>query len=318
MGNIKSTILATPYGQEKYDAICKELLGNRQIISRVLKRFAREYETCSVEEIENLYIEPESILISGEAVERNRTNQDITGMNTEDKTINEGTVYYDVMFHACYPDHTGKRIGLIINVEAQNDYYPGYELETRGIYYAARKLSSELKAINRNTNYGNLEKVYSIWICMGEHVPDKEANTVSLYEMGKNDIIGNVERSQESYDLLSVIIVRVGNKADAEDPILAMLQLLFSIKVSKEEKIEGLKKIGIRMDDEIMEGARVMGSLGQGLVESTRRQVTQEVTKQIAIKMYRKNIPLEEIADVADVSVDVIRTWLEEETLSLN
>lgn len=286
MGNIKSTILATPYGQEKYDAVCKELLGNRQIISRVLKRFAREYETCSVEEIENLYIEPESILISGEAVERNRTNQAIIGMNTEDKTINEGTVYYDVMFHACYPDNTGKRIGLIINVE----------------------------------------KVYSIWICMGEYVPDKEANTVSLYEMVKNDIVGNVERSQESYDLLSVIIVRVGNKADAEDPILAMLQLLFSIKVSKEEKIEGLKKIGIRMDDEIMEGARVMGSLGQGLVESTRRQVTlevtqevtKEVTKQIAIKMYRKNIPLEEIADVADVSVDVIKTWLEEETLSLN
>ena len=37
MGHMKGTILATPRGQEQYDAVCKELLSNRQIMSRILK-----------------------------------------------------------------------------------------------------------------------------------------------------------------------------------------------------------------------------------------------------------------------------------------
>ena len=178
MDHIEGTILATPHGQEKYDTVCKELLSNRQIMSRVLKRFAKEYKNCSTDEIEKLYIEPETVFISKEAVERNQTNRNIEGVNTEDRTINEGTIYYDVMFDAIYPQSEKQMMGMIINVEAQNDFYPGYEIETRGIYYAARKLSSELRTINRHTNYSELKKVYSIWICMGENVPEKEANTV--------------------------------------------------------------------------------------------------------------------------------------------
>lgn len=315
MGHMKGTILATPRGQEQYDAVCKELLSNRQIMSRILKRFVKEYENCPVEEIENIYIEPESFFIASEAVERNQTNRDIVVMNLEDRTINEGTIYYDIMFRACYPGSNGKTMGLIINVEAQNDYYPGYEIETRGIYYAARKLSSELKSINRYTNYADLKKVYSIWICMGENVPKKEENTVSLYEVAKNDIIGEVERAVESYDLLSVVVIRVSSNVDAGDELLALLQLLFSKQVSKREKLEGLKQMGLQIDDEITKGVEKMCTLGEELVESTAREVTKEVTKQMVLKMYKKHMPLEDIAEVSDVSVRVIKDWLEEESI---
>ena len=56
----------------------------------------------------------------------------ISGMDTEDKSVREGTVTYDIRFRAIVPD-SEEQIALIINVEAQNDFYPGYPLIKRGI-----------------------------------------------------------------------------------------------------------------------------------------------------------------------------------------
>lgn len=153
--------------------------------------------------------------------------------------------------------------------------------------------------------------MYSIWICMGENVPKKEENTVSLYEVAKNDIIGEVERAIESYDLLSVVVIRVSSNVDAGDELLALLQLLFSKQVSKREKLEGLKQMGLQIDDEITKGVEKMCTLGEELVESTAK----EVTRQMVLKMYKKHMPLEDIAEVSDVSVRVIKDWLEEESI---
>ena len=45
----------------------------------------------------------------------------------------EGTVYFDIRFTIVTPGE--ERIKLIINIEAQKSYYPGYDLVTRGVYY---------------------------------------------------------------------------------------------------------------------------------------------------------------------------------------
>ena len=66
----------------------------------------------------------------------------ISGMDTEDKSVREGTVTYDIRFRAIVPD-SEEQIALIINVEAQNDFYPGYPLIKRGIYYCSRMISSQ-------------------------------------------------------------------------------------------------------------------------------------------------------------------------------
>lgn len=77
---------------------------------------------------------------------------------------------------------------MYIIAEAQNAYYKGYPIEMRGVYYAARRLSSQLKSISHETNDGCPQKVYSIWICMGD-VPGHEAGTASLYRMEKRAAI---------------------------------------------------------------------------------------------------------------------------------
>ena len=139
--------------------------------------------------------------------------------------------------------------------------YPGYPIEPRGIYYASRRLTAQLKKVDKDTNYGTLQKVYSIWLCMG-NVPVYEENTVSLYSLNKNDIIGKAKRNEEIYDLISVIIMRYNDKTELKDNTLQMLQTLSSDRLLKEEKLEKLRNLGMRVDDRIEEGVGKMCNMG--------------------------------------------------------
>ncbi len=84
-------------------------------------------------------------------------------MDTEDKSVREGTVTYDIRFRAIVPG-SGEIIGLIVNVEAQNDFYPGYPLIKRGIYYCCRMISSQYGREFTDSHYERIKKVYSIFI----------------------------------------------------------------------------------------------------------------------------------------------------------
>ena len=150
---------------------------------------------------------------------------------------------------------------MYLNLEAQSDYYPGYPIEPRGIYYASRRLTAQLKKVDKDTNYGSLQKVYSIWLCMG-NVPVYAENTVSLYSLNKNDIIGIVKRNKEIYDLITVIIMRYTDKTELKDQTLQMLQTLSSDRLSKKEKLKRLKNLGMRVDDRIEEGVGKMCNMG--------------------------------------------------------
>ncbi|MDY2818937.1 MAG: hypothetical protein SOT36_01915 [Hominisplanchenecus sp.] len=87
-----------------------------------------------------------------------------------DKVPGEGAVYYDIRFYALAPARTG-RIRLILNVEAQKSFRPGYEIVTRGIFYGARMISAQLGTEFEHSKYDDIRKVYSVWICMNDEHP---------------------------------------------------------------------------------------------------------------------------------------------------
>lgn len=251
MNSLGAFVLSTEDGKAKYDQTMLNVLSDKQVLAWILKRFVSEYEHLPLEEIETKYIEPETILVSKAGVSRDSSG--IKGLSEKDSTQTEGTVYYDIVFQAYYPGNEEEKIGLYINLEAQADYYPGYPLEMRGIYYGARRLTSQLKQINRETNYGCLQKVYSIWLCVG-NVPVYESDTVTLYDISKNDIIGSVKRNKDFYDLINVVIIRLNDEAAPEDNTMKMLQTLFSNQLSKQEKLHALEKLGMRMNDSLEKG----------------------------------------------------------------
>ena len=58
----------------------------------------------------------------------------------------------------------GKKIRVYLNVEIQNNLYPGYSIITRGQAYIARMLSSQWGREYDGKNYDGMKKVYSLWI----------------------------------------------------------------------------------------------------------------------------------------------------------
>ena len=67
-------------------------------------------------------------------------NERVTLLNSEAKSTNEGTVYYDIRLRANIPG--GKSdVFLFINIEIQNEDKEKYSLVTRGLYYCARMIS---------------------------------------------------------------------------------------------------------------------------------------------------------------------------------
>lgn len=102
------------------------------------------------------------------------------------------------------------RIKLIINIEIQKDFYPGYDLVPRGIFYGARMISAQLKTEFDDDNYDDIKKVYSIWLCL--NAPNKEANTIVEYRMEPKVLHGSVG-TRYRYDLISVVMVGLNEKS---------------------------------------------------------------------------------------------------------
>lgn len=104
-----------------YDAACKRLLANRIILAWIMKSCIEEYRDCDVNKIAEKYIEgnPEIAKVSVNPDET--VGEQIRGASTEDSTIHEGTITYDIRFYAVAPV-SGEMIRLIINAEAQNDW----------------------------------------------------------------------------------------------------------------------------------------------------------------------------------------------------
>lgn len=98
-----------------------------------------------------------------------------------------------------------KLIRLIINVEAQTAFNPGYPLTKRAIYYCSRMISAQHGPIFTNSEYGKIRKVYSIWVCT--HPTKEFQNTLIRYSIRPEQLIGNAVEKSENYDLIFALFV---------------------------------------------------------------------------------------------------------------
>ena len=194
-----------------YDAACKRLLANKVILAWIMKSCMEEYKTHSIKEIAERYIEgiPQ---IAEAAVNPDEDgyegSEQIRGAKNEDSTIQEGTITYDIRFLAIVPG-TGETIRLIINVEAQNDFYLGYPIIKRALYYCSWMISSQYGSEFTETHYEKIRKVYSIWIC--PNPPKKRENTITRYCVQEENLVGQVLEQKENYDLLTVVMICLGH-----------------------------------------------------------------------------------------------------------
>lgn len=281
------------------DAICKQILSWKAILARIMKACLEEYKDCDVEEIASKFIEgtPE---VSKEPVFPEDVSATILGTDTTDKSLPEGDVAFDVCFQARTP-HSKKQIGLIINVEAQNNFYPGYPLIKRGLYYCARLFSSQRGKNFTGSNYNKLEKVYSIWVCLNP--PKDRENTITRYSIDEHHLIGGVCEEIKNYDMLSVIMICLGDLNEtSHDGILRLLDTAFS-DISPEEKIRIMQDdFNIPMAPAMEGEINNMGSFSDAFFERGIEQGLDKArTENIETLMKKMNFSANEAMDFLEI-----------------
>lgn len=212
-----------------YDDACKRLLSHKEVLARILKECVSEYKSYDIETIKNCI--GKDVSVSKEAVHQ---FERVVNENTEDGTVTEGLIKFDIKFTAITPDK--ESIQLIINVENQNDYSPGSPLVKRCIYYACRLISAEHETVFKNDDYDKIVKVYTIWICTSNF--EKEEPRITEFVLDKKELLGkSYPIKKKDYDLLDIIIIRLcKNPNDYDSDIIRFLTYLLSHKFSVAER----------------------------------------------------------------------------------
>lgn len=293
-GNVKKLVKATNLNAQ-YDACAKQLLSNKIILAHILKGTVEEFKEMEPTEIVFL-IEGESY-VSEVPVDPGETNQVMTqsgnklvGNNTEDTELGEGKVYFDIIFYVRTKDRVSQ---ILVNLEAQRSANPGYYVKNRAIYYTSRMLSSQKERDFVKSNYNNLLKTYSIWLCF-----NLDENCLNHLHMVDTPLLGNHNWEGDT-ELLNVVLVGLDKKLtktainDVESDLHYLLGTLFSNKLDASEKISLLDaRFNLKEDKKIRKELGDMCNLSYGILEEGIEEGIER-----GIKQGRKNVIREMLLD---------------------
>ena len=246
----------------QYDQAAKKVLSQRKMLAWILSRVVTEFAGVPVRDIADKYIvgEPE---VGTTPVNRDKTNapRDVRQDRNEDGTTTEGTIYFDIRFHAKAP-RTGGLITLIINVEAQKSKPSEYDILKRAVYYASRLISAQKETEFRGSDYNGIRKVYTIWLCM--RAPEHEGSFITSYTLHEKQLFGHHTEPREHYDLINITLLylRTGDK------LIELLRLVFRSKAGVAIKKERLaKQYELNLTDDMAEEMNTMCNLSEGFYE---------------------------------------------------
>ncbi len=303
----------------QYDACCKHLLSHKQFLAFIMSRVVDEFAGMKWQEIVP-YIEGEPEIGDG-YVDANMPDR-IHGEPTEDLTITDGERKFDILFKASLPNSDDK-IELIINIEVQKDYNPGYSLLKRGIYYCSRLISRQLGTEFTKSDYDKIKKVYSIWICTNSNAD--YANTVTSYDFHRRVKHGkpavDEEKDKKEYDLMSLNMICIGDSESEEySDIIEFLGTLLSNTLSNKERKTTLnKKYEMPMTESVDEEVESMCNLSSAVFErgdkhgferGTKNGILQ--TKREMILGLKEKLSVDEIAQLVKFPVDEVKRIIDE------
>ena len=281
----------------KVDMNVKKILGYKPLLARILKGTMSECGEMSYEEIEEC-IEG-GVVISTVPVDPAMTNaaEQIVGQAQEEYANGEGMNVYDIRTYVRLPGQGSRVIKILLDVEAQNEDKPGYDIPLRALYYCCRMVSAQLGTeftthTDDPVKYGNIKKVYSIFICT-EAAAVRE-NTIEKYEISRDFIVGsNADRPR--YDILNAIIINISgkhNKDGVTNELLRMLTDLFDERMEGREKIGLLEKeYGLPLTSGVKEEVEFMCSYGASIAKKNMEQGLNEGLKALvtSLKKYIKD-----------------------------
>ncbi len=266
-----------------YDTNVKFLLADKQILARILKYAVQEFKDMPVGDI--MASIGDDIDIGTKPLDAGLSNMGrINTSNTEDNVPGEGKIFFDIRFTAY---HKKTEMKFLINIEAQKSSDPhklGYHLENRIIFYLARMISAQKQTEFYHSDYDNLKKVRSIWICMDN---SEDGDSIEEINLTRNTVFGN-KKNPYSMDLIRGIIINVRsgkngrdsnskdsnrkdsnrkdfNRKDSQNTLISMLEKLLSQTSVDEKKRILTEKYGMVMTTELEGRIQTMCNLSENI-----------------------------------------------------
>ncbi len=240
------------------DQYIKQILACKPILACILHETVQECRNMTLEEIAcciegDVIISPVKNTAASEYIFQ---SEKISGFPLEAYETDAGLIEYDVRTTILLPGHTAEYVKILIDIESQKEDKPGYDIPLRALFYCCRMISSQLdheftNSSNDPVKYGNLKKVYSIWIC--SNTAQLRANSIDQYTINRKTIFGR-NPDHPRYDLLSAIIINVGHKHQSDknsSQMFRMLNTLFDTNIHATQKIAELKNNGIAVTKKI-------------------------------------------------------------------
>lgn len=264
--NLAQAVEAT-HDSSSYDTNVKFLLADKQILSWILKYAVQEFKDMPIEDIMSSI--GNDIEIGTKPLDAGLSNMGrINASSTEDNIPGEGKIFFDIRFTA---HHKETEMKFLINVEAQKSSEPaklGYHLENRIIFYLARMISAQKQTEFFHSDYDNLKKVRSIWICMDN---SEDGDSIEEINLGRNTVFGN-KANPYDVDLMRGIIINVrsgNNINDSQNALISMLEKLLSQTSVGEKKRILTEEYGMIMTTELEGRIQTMCNLSENIKEQS-------------------------------------------------
>ena len=155
-------------------------------------------------------------------------------------------------------------------------------------------------------DYGKLEKVYSIWICI--KVPKAWQNTMTVFSLEPKSLVGAGKYDKMEYDMETVAVLGLGDHESSQKDILKLLSVLLTPKMKPEEKRGILEQeYHIPMTVEMKKEADTMCTYGQSILEESEQKGRLKEREANVLGMLKEKIPMETISRITHYSLDQIQ-----------
>lgn len=276
---VKKSIVAASVDAQ-YDEAAKRILSSKIILAHILSQTVKEFRGVPPEEIVPLiegepYVERVPVdpgLTNG----RTRQGERIIGFNTENREINEGVCFFDIIFYvlmkgcqsiATYKNRSldsntgGALQKMVIGVEAQKEKKGSYQLLNRGIFYNCRMVSSQKERDFHGEDYDNILPVHSIWIMMNQ-----KENSLTHIHLTQDNLLEGIYWDGQM-DAINIYMLGLGKELpeyDEKHKLHRLLGLIFSTRHSSAEKLKILEQeYNITLEDKIGRDVESMCDLSQ-------------------------------------------------------
>ena len=306
--DIKKSISATDKDAQ-YDEKAKNLLGHKIILAHILVKTIDEFKGMNPKDVVQ-YIEGEPYIsrvpvdAGSTNVEKEQDGEKVIGLNTENSELNEGLARFDIIFYVRMKDGLSQ---VIVNIEAQKAEPSAYDIINRAVFYISRMISSQKGREFVNSNYNDIKRVYSIWVCM-----NMSQNCMNYIHFTQESVVGTYQWKGD-IDLANIVLIGLAEDLPEKEEkyeLHRLLGALLSAKLDVNTKLDIIgNEFDIPLESDIRKEVNDMCNLSQGIKEQTYAEGLAEAV----IKLSKKGYNAAQISDLLDMEVEKVQKIIENE-----